>query len=185
LCDPKAANLVTVALLERAPDTLFASALALSTSPWYPYAGADGSLKRAAFWVHVREDIHVALLLRCPIKIDYTLFHQNIEATAELTREDLMQRQAGTNLASSSYPRPVIECAWSNQMIGLTCDVINYCFGPREDKTVETWATLLAKAERWNLQKPPTFEPFHEQDPEKEQNQIFPRIWLSCDWHGE
>lgn len=69
-------------------------------------------------------------------------------------------------------------------MIGLTCDVINFCFGPEENKTPDIWATLLAKVERWNLEKPHTFEPFHEQDARVEEKQVFPRIWLSCDWHG-
>ncbi|RFU30276.1 hypothetical protein B7463_g6069, partial [Scytalidium lignicola] len=172
-----------VASCERPPDSLFSSSLALSTSPWYAYVDEEGSLKRAAFWVHVREDIHVALFLRCPIKIDYMLFQQNIEAVAQLTNADLIERQGGSSSASTKTSRPTIECAWSNQMIGLTCDVINFCFGPEQDKTVDAWATLLAKAERWNLEKPATFAPFHEQDAKPEENQVFLRISLSCDWH--
>ncbi|KAL1851687.1 hypothetical protein VTK73DRAFT_9378 [Phialemonium thermophilum] len=207
---------MTVALRERLQDSLFSSSLALSTSPWLAYRDEEGILKRAAFWVHVREDIHVALFLRCPIKIDYVLFQQNFEAVAQLTHADCLargqlsagsRRRAGgggdstADDESAAVPPPppppplpatshscqsqqVVECAWSNQIIGLTCDVINFCFGePEHDHAVETWAALLAKVERWNLEKPPTFMPFHEQDSRPEENQVFPRIWLSCDWH--
>ncbi|OAA59048.1 Zn(2)-C6 fungal-type DNA-binding domain protein [Niveomyces insectorum RCEF 264] len=204
---------MTVALRERPPDSLFSSSLALSTAPWLAYRDEEGFLKRAAFWVHVREDIHVALFLRCPIQIDYALFQQSIEAVAQVTHGDRLARGhqpgstggaagAGTGSATTATttgtngstaaiptslpprrPQPMVECAWSNQIIAWTCDVINFCFGPRQDEAVGAWAALLAKVERWNLEKPPTFNPFHEQDPRPEENQVFPRIWLSCDWH--
>ncbi|CAI4215969.1 unnamed protein product [Parascedosporium putredinis] len=174
---------MTVELRGCHPDTLFSSSLALSTSPWSAYMDKEGSLKRAAFWVHIREDIHVALFLRWPIKIDCPLFQQNLKAIKDLTKANLAERRTSLEPPGLRLPRPDIECAWSNHIIGLTCHVINFCFGPEQGKSVETWAVLLSQVECWNLEKPDTFAPFHEHDAEPEQNQVFPTILLSCDWH--
>ena len=144
-------------------------------------------MKQAAFWVHMRQDIHVALMLECPISVDFPLYVQTLAVVMEITQQDTAahrEQEAYMSLKTQHGYKARAECAWSNKVIGLVCDVVNYCFG-EADPTVEDWSTLLLKLERWNLEKPRTFVPFFERGHDNAQKRPFPDIYLSSDWHGK
>ncbi|KIW29810.1 uncharacterized protein PV07_05597 [Cladophialophora immunda] len=153
------------------PDSLFTAALALNTSSDV-VPSEEESLMRAAFWVHLRQDIHVALLLKCPIRSDFEPCLRKDEILSSLEKE--VQGQGVSQTA--------IDCAWGNRMVSLLCDVINYCFQEGE-RTLETWTLLWVDVERWCFEKPPSFKPYCERERDPSRNRVFPEIWLTCDWH--
>ncbi|KIW28137.1 uncharacterized protein PV07_07819 [Cladophialophora immunda] len=169
---------------ERVPDTIFTEGLALSTTPWNAYA-TQASLKQAAFWVHLRQDIHVALLLECPVNVDYTLYTQTVAVAQTITERGTVDWNADRGHeqdGSAATSAIVVECAWANRIVGIALNVVNYCYSDSE-KTVDQWATLLVSLERWNIEKPPSFSPFFECKPATSTGEGFPHIYLMSDWH--
>lgn len=180
-------------LSERKPESLFSESLALSTKPWNAYSD-KASLKRAAFWIHLRQDIHIALILQCPIHVDHTLYEQTVSVAIQITEEDLAARKVAPDQRGSQQHSPLvgltedrnharIDCAWTNRLVGLTCRIINYCYQLRAQST-EGWTSLLVELESWNLEKPATFRPFFEMDPDPEGGRPFPTLHFQNDWHG-
>jgi hypothetical protein len=144
-------------------------------------------MKQAAFWIHMRQDIHVALILECPISVDFPLYIQTLAVVTEITELDntaQREQESHSSFKIQHGHKASTECAWSNKVIGLMCDVVNYCFKEAE-WTVDDWSTLLLKLERWNLEKPSSFVPFFERGYNIAENRSFPEIYLSSDWHGK
>ncbi|KAF2094295.1 hypothetical protein NA57DRAFT_60925 [Rhizodiscina lignyota] len=154
-------------LREKQAETLFTASLAFTADP-SELSTKEEALKCASFWVHLRQDIHVALFLQCPIRTDYSPY---------LRKDDIL-----LNLENSAG-QAALDCAWGNRMVGLLCDVINYCFqqGPR---TFDTWTELWINVERWSWERPQSFKPFCERERDPSQKRIFPEIWLTSDCHG-
>lgn len=188
-----------VNLSERQPESLFSEGLALSMEPWNAYSN-KACLKRAAFWVHLRQDIHVALMLGCPVRVEHTLYEQTVAFAIRATEDDFQTRMASHSQPEGlqqpqhqHFPRTAdgceercgnrADCAWANRMVGLACRVINYCFGS-STQTIKEWTSLLVELESWNLRKPDTFRPFFEQAPDPANGRPFPIVHLQNDWHG-
>jgi len=178
---------------ERWPESLFSERLALSAEPWNAYSN-NGSLNRAAFWIHLRQDIHIALVLECPVRVDHALYEQAISMAIRITDEDLMARGAVQSYQNSACRPPSltlvearcntgVECARTNRLVGLTCRIINYCFDSNP-QSIENWSSLLAELESWDIGKPNTFLPFFDMAPDPENRRPFPEIHLQNDWHG-
>lgn len=178
---------------ERTPESLFSESLALSTKPWNAYSD-KASLKRAAFWIHLRQDIHVALMLQSPIHVDHTLYEQTVSVAIQITEEDLAARKVARDRRGSQQHSPLVvltedrndarvDCAWANRLVGLTCRIIIYCYDIRE-QSIEKWTSLLVELESWNFGKPATFQPFFEMAPDPEGGRPFPTLHLQNDWHG-
>jgi hypothetical protein len=134
---------------------------------------SQNTLKKAVFWVHQLQDIHVALLFQCPIRTD-SLSYLQMEDIVPDVLNDRQERVCS---------QTVIDCAWANCMVRLVCDVINYCFG-EDERTVDTWTALHSKVGRWHAQKPATFKPYCQTPRSLKQKRVFPQIWLASDHHG-
>lgn len=88
-----------------------------------------------------------------------------------------------TAMKSEPYD-PKVDCAWTNRLVGLACEVVNYCFGSQQ-QSIEKWMSLTTRVESWNIQKPLTFEPFFEQSSDISDGHPFPTVHLLNDWHGK
>ena len=161
-------------LTERNTENLFTAALAISASP-SETPSDKMSLGRAAFWVHLRQDIHIALLLHVPIDTNYPpCLHRDrvLENLDHLTGS----AENGANV------RPeLINCAWANRMALLLVDVITYSFQDRKPGDFQLWMNLRQRLDRWNLAKPSGFRPYYEQPPDPSAGRWFPEIWVSSD----
>lgn len=129
---------------------------------------------RAAFWVHLRQDIHVALLLQCPIRTDFEPCLRREEIIVSLEKEANGQRVSQT----------AIDCAWGNRMVTILCNVINYCF-QKGERLIEPWTALWVDVERWSFERPSSFNPFCVRERDPSRNRTFPEIWLTSDCHGK
>lgn len=65
----------------------------------------------------------------------------------------------------------------------LCAEVLSYCYGDGQKLAVE-WDTLSTRLETWMDTKPASFEPTFCVPAAKQDNQVFPRIWLLNDCHG-
>ncbi|KAL1870827.1 hypothetical protein VTK73DRAFT_2384 [Phialemonium thermophilum] len=163
---------MTENLSEKNTETLFTAALAIAANPSETFSD-EMDLGRAAFWVHLRQDIHVALLLEVPINTDYPpCLHREriIENLDWITTQKVPARQE------------TIDCAWANRMSVLLVDIINYCFqkGPRN---VEEWISLRSRLDHWSVAKPKKFQPYYERAAAPSEGRVFPEIWISSDCH--
>lgn len=134
---------------------------------------SDLNLGRAAFWVHLRQDIHVALLLQIPINMDYP----------PCLRKDMILEDMQDVMSHKTSARDdIIDCAWANQLAILLVDIINYSFqqGPRE---LEAWISLRGRLDHWIIAKPRRFHPYYERARDAAKGRIFPEIWITCDCH--
>jgi hypothetical protein len=121
-----------------------------------PSSTALGGLREATFYSYVRSDIRMAILGRCP-----------------------------TRMQLDSWPldtsSPVSDADWANRATWLTVQAINLCYGvggpgvlPRDD--------IVRLVDEWRDRAPDTFEPYYYDD---SPTRPFPVIRLLCPWHGE
>jgi len=157
--------------MEKNTETLFTAALAISANPSDTLSDRM-DLGRAAFWVHLRQDVHVALLLQVPINTDYPpcLHREKV-----LENLDLITTQKAAPVRQES-----VDCAWANRIAVLLVDIINYCFqdGPRN---LEPWIALRGRLDHWSIAKPRNLKPYYERAPAPSEGRVFPDIWLSSD----
>ena len=137
----------------------------------------------------------MALILECPVRVDHTLYRQTVAVAMGITEQDLaegMNKHRGVEeeheASPSAQARPrcntKVECAWTNRLVGLTCRILNYCFDTRP-RSIQEWSSLLIELETWGVEKPDTFQPYFETDPDPGNGQPFPKVYLQNDWHGE
>lgn len=137
---------------------LFGSSALVSASPPSP----NSSLREAAFWVYLRQDIYMAILNQRPMNVDL-----------------------------SSVPRPEVgsptsqpsDCDWAKRMVAIMAHIVTFCFGDN-DKSISKWDELRALAQDWNARKPSSFEPYYWRDRDVAAERYWPEIWLTADWHG-
>ncbi|RFU31981.1 hypothetical protein B7463_g4375, partial [Scytalidium lignicola] len=89
--------------------TLFTASLAISAGP--SRSPSEVAVGRAAFWIHLRQDIHIALLLQCYIRTDYCPCLSREEMLADLDK----------TLSSPS----AIDCACANRMANVSAIYFN------------------------------------------------------------
>lgn len=142
-------------------------------------------------------------MLECPVRVDHALYEPTVAIANRITEEDLDTRvrsghpqtdgqsASPEDYSSTSGTSPAVgqlsiqvECAWANRIVGLTCRILNYCYGSSA-RTYQAWTSLMVELESWNVGKPRTFHPFHESMPEPGKGLHFPKIWLQNDWHGK
>ncbi len=135
--------------------------------------------------MHLRQDIHVALLLQCPIDVDHTLYAQTVAVATSITEQDLLQRslRQGNSSEIADLYSGRIECAWANKIVGFALNAVNYCYS-KTAKTIDQWGSILVTLERWNIEKPDTFSPFLEVPPDATEGIVFPGIYLATDWQS-
>ncbi|KAL2825682.1 hypothetical protein BJY01DRAFT_256201 [Aspergillus pseudoustus] len=157
-----------------ATETLFTSSLAISVKPQGTLSDKV-DLGRAAFWVHLRQDIHVALLLQVPIDVDYPPCIQKDQILAG------MDYITTTTQPGSSLGKDTIDCAWANRIAVLLVDVINYCFQDSGSRELESWIHIRGRLDHWSAAKPRRFQPYYERPADPASGRVFPDIWIACD----
>lgn len=151
--------------MERNTENLFTSSLAISASP------DRLDLSYAAFWVHLRQDIHIALLLQVPISTDYP---------PSLQREKILQELNSITVEETSVRQEVVDCAWANRIAVLLMDIVNFCFRT-QPRDLERWIELRGRVDHWRMAKPSRFQPYYERAPSPAEGRYFPDIWLATD----
>ena len=124
------------------------------------YSESWDPLRKAAFWVYLRQDILWA--------------EKNRRCTIVNLDECFVE---GLSLFSDAS-----DDTWANRMYYLLAKVINLCYRHETISSVG-WHLLLHDLESWREQLPPSFEPYFYLNPDTDESNPFPAVWLLCDWH--
>lgn len=144
----------------------------MSANPSEP-GSHEADIGRAAFWVHLRQDIHVALLLQVPINTDYPPC---------LQREKILSNLESITDGRISVRGESVDCAWANSMASILVDVINYSF-QEEGHGKQSWITLRGRLDLWSMCIPRSMQPYYEKDRAPAEGRTFPEVWFLCDYH--
>jgi hypothetical protein len=117
-------------------------------------------LRKAAFWVHQRQDVHNAIFNQQPPKTDLRMC--GIDRSMNEASEDV----------------------WAKRAACLAADVVTFCFGP-EAASVETYRELRHRLDRWQTSNPPSFIPLYSSERDMSTGQFFPEICLTLDACGK
>ncbi|RAO67520.1 uncharacterized protein BHQ10_003532 [Talaromyces amestolkiae] len=120
-----------------------------------------GGLGHAAFWLFVRQDIYMSVLIQRPLKVDLAGW------------EDRLSFDLGFNATT--------DCTWANRMTWIVAEIVSFCFGDR--LSYVNWEAARAKTERWNLTRPPSFDPILYIERDEDAGKYFPEIRLGHPWH--
>lgn len=93
-----------------------------------------------------------------------------------------------TQHASSFIQELEQQAAWTNYLVWLTIKVMHFCFrrGRQEiNERLSEWQGLGADLDRWQSQRPSSFEPVWVGQADSEAGSPFPVVLLMTDWHGE
>lgn len=116
----------------------------------YSFSG----LRLAAFWVALRQDIHMAYYESRPIHPNFVL----------------------SNLDSFMVPREN-ECCYANRIICHFVACLQYCFGD-EERTVAGWKDLVSARDQWWQQRPSYFNPVYQ---DQSESLFFPELRYTSD----
>ncbi|OCL03330.1 hypothetical protein AOQ84DRAFT_152074 [Glonium stellatum] len=112
------------------------------------------SLREAANWVALRQEIYVSLTNRQPVSIVLDAYRD------------------------SSYFHSDTEDAWANRIVFLFAKILNYAFKPVGVAPEESWSQLEEQVEAWNMTKPQYFSPLWVEHQPGERNYRFPDIMM-------
>lgn len=145
---------------------LFMSTIASPSSPSTPFSSqpsAVSSLRKACFWIGLRQEIVMAFVNQRPVKIN--LDHSFIDR---------------------SLSDPATDDTWANRVIIHCADVLKYCFGGEAaSSVVEEWKRLREYDEAWLRARPLSWLPFAYAQPDKGKGDIFPIILYLSSAIGE
>ncbi|KAK4230309.1 hypothetical protein QBC38DRAFT_452496 [Podospora fimiseda] len=121
-----------------------------------------GSLGAASFWVGLRQEIYRAVMDKK--KVEISLEHSLVNKTISM-KNGSASGHHDYNLANQA----IVHCA----------KVLNFVFGPREERTFERWKKLHNEGLHWKKHKSASFTPFAV---DQDQSKSFPEIWFlrSC-----
>lgn len=125
-------------------STRMVNANTLNTSP--------SSLRDAANWVALRQEIHISLTTKQPVSIILDAYHQS------------------PNFNSDS------EDGWANRIVFIFAKVLNYAFRSEDVVPDESWISLQEQVENWNSAKPSYFDPLWTGNDRGVQGTLFPRV---------
>ncbi|KAH8588135.1 hypothetical protein B0O99DRAFT_639824, partial [Bisporella sp. PMI_857] len=114
-------------------------------------------LRRAASWAGVRQEIYVSLSLYRPPAI-----------------------KASSDMLDSLDPSD--DSTWASLAVSHCSDVLEYCFTESPPK-VEVYDSLLADNQRWNTERPPSYDPLYVYKSKDPNHNSFWEFTLQADWH--
>ncbi|KAI0376916.1 hypothetical protein F5Y04DRAFT_195997 [Hypomontagnella monticulosa] len=115
-----------------------------------------GTLHTAAFWVGLRQEIYIAIILQQPV--DLSLDHAVVDRTLE----------------------PADDFTWSNRAVVLLADVLNFCFRGN-GRHLDRWEALDGACQGWSVTRPQSFNPFY--FGERTAHKPFPEIFHTSSCH--
>ncbi|RDW85299.1 hypothetical protein BP6252_02889 [Coleophoma cylindrospora] len=110
------------------------------------------SLREAATWVALRQEIYVSLTNRQPVSIVLDAYRD------------------------SNYFESDTEDAWANRMVFLFARVLNYAFRSPTSSSQDTWSELSNDVEEWYATKPQFFAPLWSESRDEQSSSPFPCI---------
>ncbi|RDW77873.1 hypothetical protein BP5796_05725 [Coleophoma crateriformis] len=110
------------------------------------------SLREAATWVALRQEIYVSLTNRQPVSIVLDAYRD------------------------SNYFESDTEDAWANRMVFLFARVLNYAFRSPTSSSQDTWTELFNNVEEWYATKPQFFAPLWSENRNEQSSSPFPCI---------
>jgi hypothetical protein len=123
--------------------------------------GISSSLREAANWTALRQEIHIALTRRQPVSIALEAYH------------------------SSRYLYSDTDDSWGNRMVFLFAKVLNYAFAQGESSSEKSWAELADEVTAWNATKPEHFSPLWLDASSQQDGSPFPEIMMLGGPQGE
>ncbi|KAI7764064.1 hypothetical protein LZL87_006446 [Fusarium oxysporum] len=112
--------------------------------------------RRAALWIHLRQDIFNAVI------------NQRVPRT-DVNRLEIDR--------SSS---PTDETTWAKRVLCLEAEAVEYCFS-HGGSSIQQYISLEAHLEDWDRQKPQTFTPVFYQERDPSQGRSFPIVSMLLD----
>lgn len=154
------ANSLKVPLVGVDEETHFKGTLFFLTAQ-AEQAVRERGFRNAAFWVGVRQKVHIAFINQIRIQFDFNCFNNSIYKTLE----------------------PADDSTWANRTVLLCAEILAYCYG--DEQSLENYTRLRNFSENWYAYKPSSFNPIYSQAPNPGRKEVFPQIWFLGDCHGE
>ncbi|QSZ35409.1 hypothetical protein DSL72_008279 [Monilinia vaccinii-corymbosi] len=119
--------------------------------------GLDSTLRRAAFRVAYRQEVHMAFVRQRPFHMPLQCHeYRSLEFTDDFT--------------------------WAYRTIVHCADVLQYCYG-HESKTNSDYDMLVQYHEGWESLRPQSFDALYERDAASNSRQALPELWYLSDHH--
>ena len=99
------------------------------------------------------------------------------------------RRQTIIDLDSCSFPdhyatTPAEDHVWANRMVWIYAHVLNFCFGPESERSLDKWEDQNRNLNQWQSLLPSSFTPLYSANPSPQPGNPFPTVWFLSDWHG-
>ncbi|KAL6713650.1 hypothetical protein ACLMJK_009115 [Lecanora helva] len=129
------------------------------TSIFYPAEATCNSshLRRAVFWLHLRQEIYNAYLYQRSVATDLS------------------------NCKFESEKEPWDDDTWFHQTLYITAQVTKWAFG--EEASHAGWYELCHMVDAWENARPASFDPIHFRPRDAENGRYFPEICYATDEH--
>ncbi|KFY97741.1 hypothetical protein V498_01893 [Pseudogymnoascus sp. VKM F-4517 (FW-2822)] len=120
------------------------------------YPSTNSTLRRAAFYIYLRQDVYMAIVAQRLVKVE---------------------------LPCCSQPPPASDSEWSNLIVLIVAKIVNFCFAKDSERSSRRWSDLREVADEWNAKRPNTFDPYYYRERNIFEGRYFPDVWLSAQWH--
>ena len=129
------------------------------TSIFFPAKATCNSsqLRRAVFWVHLRQEIFNAFLFQRGVFTD--LSNCSFESGIETMDDDM----------------------WFHQTLYFSAEVTKWAFGGESSHA--RWKELCGKLDEWERERPSSFDPIYFRDRDPKNGRFFPEICYVTDEH--
>jgi hypothetical protein len=123
------------------------------------HSAVHGSLRQAAWWVGIRQEISMAFLSQRNVRVP--LEYCNLDRSFSPAQDD----------------------TWAFRIIVHCVDVLAFCFGEGQS-SLSQYQDLVNYSEGWMNSKPLDFDPIYTRAPVHSKSEAFPVIWYHLDCHG-
>ncbi|KAJ9268289.1 transcriptional regulator family: Fungal Specific TF [Paecilomyces variotii] len=122
-------------------------------------AFTGNGLRQMAFWVGVRQEIHMAFLQQRSFRLPLTF--------------------------CDSYRswEPAPDHIWANRLIIFCADVLQFCFNDTSTKDHARYEELIDFPRKWLKYHPRSFAPTYYREPDRTKNEVLPQLWYAEDFH--
>lgn len=114
-------------------------------------ASTASSLRKAAFWIGLRQEVTMAVASQRPIKT--SLNHGFVDLSFGTADDD----------------------TWANRVIVHCAKVVQFCFG-KDHHSLEEYRALVEYEEGWLCARPSSFLPIAYSEPDPSRGEVFPHI---------
>lgn len=123
------------------------------------------SLRVAAFWIYLRQDAQMA----------------ERHARTTIINLDDCQFQSGYDISATAATADEV---WANRVSWIYAHILNFCFGPEEQRTQTLCDFYSDKLEQWKGRLPSSFQPLFYKHAADEPRTVFPQEWFLSECHG-